>query len=306
MNIDLYLSAEQRKLFREIVDPETEGALCFIAYSAFFIVTCRVLYYSLKGTYLYRKLLEYIILTVMPKIGEEDWVHKDTIVIPPKSGMHKSTLFFLHGLGDGSGYWEHGVKGLNLENTKIILPAAPRIPVTVNMNIKMPAWFNVFGTDIDSPEDDAGIFEASERLAQLVELELKDNKHISPRNIMLAGFSQGGAVVLNTAYRGSFLKFKVGCVVVFSGFMPRPKYVLNNEECINAANIPTHCYLGHGTDDALVKHVYGVKSGEILKERNVPVNFCSYDGVGHQVTEEMLSDAADFTKKQIVNSGGES
>ena len=79
-----------------------------------------------------------------------------------------------------------------MENTKIILPAAPRIPVTVNMNIKMPAWFNVFGTDIDSPEDDAGIFEASERLAQLkAELELKDNKHISPRNIMLAGFSQG-------------------------------------------------------------------------------------------------------------------
>ena len=58
-------------------------------------------------------------------------------------------MFFLHGLGDGS-VVKHAIKSLNLENTKIILPAAPRIPVTVNMKIKMPAWFDIYGTEIDS------------------------------------------------------------------------------------------------------------------------------------------------------------
>ncbi len=303
VDVDQYMSSEQQKLFRQIVDPETEGALFFIAYSTIFIITCRLLYYSLKGTYLHKKLLEYIILSVIPQLGEQDWPHQDTIVIPPKSGEHNSTLFFLHGLGDGSGYWEHAVKGLNLMNTKIILPAAPRIPVTVNMKIKMPAWFDVIGTEIDSPEDDEGIYNASLKLSKLIEHEINNNEHISPNNIMISGFSQGGAVALNTTYRNEFLKYKVGCVVVFSSFMPRPRYILNNKECINKINLNTHCFLGHGTDDGLVKYVYGLKTGDMLKDRNVPVNFNSYDGVGHQATEEMLSDASDFLRKQIKTFG---
>ena len=301
IDLDQYLSLEQQELFRQIVDPETEGALFFIAYSAIFIISCRLLYYSLKGTYLHKKLLEYIILSVIPQLGEEDWPHQDTIVIPPKSGVHNSTMFFLHGLGDGSGYWEHAIKSLNLENTKIILPAAPRIPVTVNMKIKMPAWFDIYGTEIDSPEDDDGIRNASLNLSKLIEAELENNKHISPNNIILSGFSQGGAVALNTAYRDKFLKCKIGCVMVFSSFMPRPMPLLKKIEDINIINVQTHCFLGHGTDDGLVKHVYGLKTGEMLKDREVPVNFHSYDGVGHQATEEMLSDAADFIRIQKKN-----
>ena len=94
IDLDQYLSLEQQELFRQIVDPETEGALFFIAYSAIFIISCRLLYYSLKGTYLHKKLLEYIILSVIPQLGEEDWPHQHTIVIPPKSGVHNSTMFF--------------------------------------------------------------------------------------------------------------------------------------------------------------------------------------------------------------------
>ena len=92
-------------------------------------------------------------------------------------------------------------------NTKIILPAAPRMPVTVNMKIKMPAWFDVIGTEIDSPEDDEGIYNASLKLSKLIEHEINNNEHISPNNIMISGFSQGGAVALNTTYRDEFLKY---------------------------------------------------------------------------------------------------
>ena len=129
MNVDLYLyRGSSESYFAKSSTQKPKERSCFIAYSAFFqeLRAKRVLYYSLKGTYLYRKLLEYIILTVMPKIGEEDWVHKDTIVIPPKSGVHKSTLFFLRWAGRR--VWllgTFGVKGLNLENTKDYFTSCP-------------------------------------------------------------------------------------------------------------------------------------------------------------------------------------
>uniref|UniRef100_A0A2K6V4G6 palmitoyl-protein hydrolase n=1 Tax=Saimiri boliviensis boliviensis TaxID=39432 RepID=A0A2K6V4G6_SAIBB len=102
------------------------------------------------------------------------------------SGAERETaaVIFLHGLGD-TGHSPTLGSGL------------PRIPVTLNMKMVMPSWFDLMGLSPDAPEDEAGIKKAAENIKALIEHEMKNG--IPANRIVLGGFSQGGALSLYTA-----------------------------------------------------------------------------------------------------------
>jgi len=285
-------------LFRALLDPETEGALWFIVYSAVLFISIRLLFRLLQGTALHTFLVRQIIKIMAPKMTKDDWPHDETWVVPPKSGKHESTLFFLHGLGDGSGYWEKGVDAFGLENTKIILPNAPILPVSVNMNIQMPAWYDIFGLDIGSAEDDDGIMLASRKLAALVAKEMEEYG-IPANKIVLGGFSQGGALCLHTAYREGFLDEKILGVFSMASYMPRFTSLDSRKDSINPVNKNTRGFLAHGTEDTLVQFLYGKRTAQELQQCGVPVTFKHYEGVGHVGSEEMLADIKVYLHSEL-------
>ena len=289
-------------LIKALLDPETEQAMWFIFCSTVVLITGKLFFGALRGTVVHKILLEYLLKIMTPNIGN-DWPHSETIIVPPSSGKHKTTVIFLHGLGDGSGYWENGVQALKMEDTKFILPAAPILPVSINMNIQMPAWYNIIGLEDDSPEDDEGIARACRDLVDIVQQEI-DEFGIAPSNIALGGFSQGGAVVLHTVYRKGFLKHRVGGVLTMCSYMPRTVAMREEKGPVEKANAATPCFFAHGTDDTMVKFSYGERSSKLLSSGGVPVTFKTYQGIGHMSTQEMLDDASRFLKTSVWKKSG--
>uniref|UniRef100_A0A9L0JYB3 palmitoyl-protein hydrolase n=1 Tax=Equus asinus TaxID=9793 RepID=A0A9L0JYB3_EQUAS len=115
------------------------------------------------------------------------------------SGAERETaaVIFLHGLGDTGHSWADALSTIRLPHVKYICPHAPRIPVTLNMKMVMPSWFDLMGLSPDAPEDEAGIKKAAENIKALIEHEMKNG--IPANRIVLGGFSQGGALSLYTA-----------------------------------------------------------------------------------------------------------
>uniref|UniRef100_A0A8C7TSJ5 palmitoyl-protein hydrolase n=1 Tax=Oncorhynchus mykiss TaxID=8022 RepID=A0A8C7TSJ5_ONCMY len=115
------------------------------------------------------------------------------------SGTEKETaaVIFLHGLGDSGHGWADAMTAIRLPHVKYICPHAPRIPVTLNMKMTMPSWFDLMGLSPDSPEDEAGIKRAAENIKAIIDHEAKNG--IPANRVLLGGFSQGGALSLYTA-----------------------------------------------------------------------------------------------------------
>lgn len=106
------------------------------------------------------------------------------------SGAERETaaVIFLHGLGDTGHSWADALSTIRLPHVKYICPHAPRIPVTLNMKMVMPSWFDLMGLSPDAPEDEAGIKKAAENIKALIEHEMKNG--IPANRIVLGGFSQ--------------------------------------------------------------------------------------------------------------------
>uniref|UniRef100_A0A8D1TCK7 Acyl-protein thioesterase 1 n=1 Tax=Sus scrofa TaxID=9823 RepID=A0A8D1TCK7_PIG len=117
--------------------------------------------------------------------------------VVPAARKATAAVIFLHGLGDTGHGWAEAFAGIRSAHIKYICPHAPVMPVTLNMNMAMPSWFNIIGLSPDSLEDETGIKQAAENVKSLIEQEVKNG--IPSNRIILGGFSQGGALSLYTA-----------------------------------------------------------------------------------------------------------
>uniref|UniRef100_A0A674HS05 palmitoyl-protein hydrolase n=1 Tax=Taeniopygia guttata TaxID=59729 RepID=A0A674HS05_TAEGU len=136
------------------------------------------------------------------------------------SGAERETaaVIFLHGLGDTGHSWADALSSIRLPYVKYICPHAPRIPVTLNMKMVMPSWFDLMGLTPDAPEDEAGIKKAAENIKAIIEHEMKNG--IPPNRIILGGFSQGGALSLYTALT---CQHQLAGIVALSCWLPLHK-----------------------------------------------------------------------------------
>ncbi|XP_027254733.1 acyl-protein thioesterase 1 isoform X3 [Cricetulus griseus] len=109
--------------------------------------------------------------------------------VVPAARKATAAVIFLHGLGDTGHGWAEAFAGIRSSHIKYICPHAPVMPVTLNMNMAMPSWFDIIGLSPDSHEDESGIKQAAESVKALIEQEVKNG--IPSNRIILGGFSQG-------------------------------------------------------------------------------------------------------------------
>uniref|UniRef100_A0AAY3ZZX0 Acyl-protein thioesterase 1 n=1 Tax=Denticeps clupeoides TaxID=299321 RepID=A0AAY3ZZX0_9TELE len=115
--------------------------------------------------------------------------------IVPAARKATAAVIFLHGLGDTGHGWAEALAGIRTPHVKYICPHAPVMPVSLNMNMHMPSWFNIVGLSPDAAEDEPGIKRAAENIKALIDQEVKNG--IPSHRIVLGGFSQPSSVVAN-------------------------------------------------------------------------------------------------------------
>lgn len=216
-----------------------------------------------------------------------------------------AALVFLHGLGDTPAGWseiEHVLPQLKprLANLKYVFPAAPTIPISINGNMEMPGWFDLYDWPIavGSRDDRDGLMQGVARIDDIVRT-LKTEDGIEKDRVVVGGFSQGGAVALVSAYHEKSSggndddddddKRYAGCACL-SGWL-----TLKDE--IKASS-KTPLFWGHGRYDDKVlpeQQPFGI---DVLKPMGVQVEASQYD-MGHQSHPEEMVAFAEFLDKVL-------
>uniref|UniRef100_A0A2I3H262 Acyl-protein thioesterase 1 n=1 Tax=Nomascus leucogenys TaxID=61853 RepID=A0A2I3H262_NOMLE len=190
-----------------------------------------------------------------------------------------AAVIFLRGLGDTGHGWAEAFAGIRSSHIKYICPHVPVMPVTLNMNMAMPSWFDIIGLSPDSQEDESGIKQAAENIKALIDQEVKNG--ILSNRIILGEFSQGGALCLYTALT---TQQKLVGVTALSCWLPLQASFPQGP--IGGTNRDISILQRHRDCDPLVPLMFGSLMVEKLKTLVNPANvtFKTYEGiVGQQM-----------------------
>ena len=176
-------------------------------------------------------------------------VREGSTVIINATAKHTATVILSHGLGDTADGWTDaaGEMARQLPHIKWILPTAPTAPVTLNGGMRMPSWYDIESLTRSRAEQECkGIDDSTSKLHRLISSE--NEVGIEPSRIVLAGFSQGGAMSLWTGLQlPATFSSRLAGVLVLSGYLPKEHAFTLSE---HGKNTPVfHC---HGTADPLV------------------------------------------------------
>jgi phospholipase/carboxylesterase len=205
------------------------------------------------------------------------------VELEPAGGPADAAVVWLHGLGADGHDFEPIVPELRLpaeSRIRFIFPHAPNIPVTLNGGYVMPAWYDITGPALRRDQDEVGIRRSAERVTRLVDRERE--RGIPPHRIVLAGFSQGGALALHTALR---YPERLAGVLVLSAYMLLEEALETERSPANAHAPILQC---HGTLDPMVPEWRGAGARDVLLRLGHPLRYETYR-IQHQVClEEIL------------------
>jgi len=191
-----------------------------------------------------------------------------------------AAIIWLHGLGADGHDFEPIVPELGLPpelQIRFVFPHAPSMPVTINGGYIMPAWYDIRHTDIGYEQDEKGIRESARSIQMLIERE--QMRGIATNRIILAGFSQGGAMALHVGTRQGE---PLGGIMGLSCYLPLADKSL---EEINETAKRTPLFMAHGMDDPIVPFALGDKSHRALEKAGFNVEWHSYP-MEHSVCHE--------------------
>ena len=198
------------------------------------------------------------------------------------------SVIWLHGLGADGHDFEPIVPELQLPDSlplRFVFPHAPVRPVTLNGGMAMRAWYDVLSFDRDGPADDAGIRESAAMVNALLDREIE--RGIDVRRIVLAGFSQGGAIAIHVALRSAE---RLAGLMALSTYMPIPKYfqaeVIDNPDC---GDLTLPIFMAHGSFDPMLSMELGRASADLLLESGFSVEWHDYP-MAHAVCAEEIED----------------
>lgn len=210
------------------------------------------------------------------------------------SSKINASVIWLHGLGADGYDFEPVIEQLlrlpALSQVRFILPHAPDMPVTLNRGYVMPAWYDVYGTIPIVKEDESGIKASEEYIKQLINNEI--NRGIPNERIILAGFSQGGAIALHTALR---YPVKLGGVLALSTYLPLHSQLADEA---HAANLKTPIFMAHGIYDDVISLEMSVISRNLLQSRQYFVNWHEYN-MAHSLCSEEIEDIQNFLQQVL-------
>ncbi len=201
-------------------------------------------------------------------------------------------IICLHGLGaDGNDSATMARTVAIGTGVRFVFPHAPVRPITLNGGTPMRAWYDIHGLTFDSTEDEEGIRAAAKSLFELVENEIQ--RGIPAKRIVLAGFSQGGAMALYTALR---YPHALAGVLALSTYLPLHRCLA---EEASPANKTTPIFMAHGDEDDVVAPALGEFSYNCLKDLAYSVQFNRYP-IGHSVSPQELADIAQWLQQRLL------
>ena len=203
------------------------------------------------------------------------------------------SIIWLHGLGaDGQDFVPIAGELKLPVAVRYIFPHAPQRPVTINGGFVMRAWYDIASQSIDAQQDEAGIRTSQIAVEALIAQEMA--RGISPGNIFLAGFSQGGAIALHTALRQTA---PLGGVLALSTYLPLADSAVRE---VLASTRATPIFMAHGRSDPVIPYALGAVSRDALLKFGYAVEWHEY-AMQHSVCEEELRDIEAWLTKRIEN-----
>lgn len=203
------------------------------------------------------------------------------------------TVIWLHGLGADGHDFEPIVPELispRQAALRFIFPHAPVRPVTLNGGFTMRAWYDIASLDRSGPEDLRGVGESQVRIEALIARE--NERGIASGRVVLAGFSQGGALAL---YVGARHADKLAGIMGLSCYMLLAGRFAAERA---AANQATPIFLAHGTQDPVVAPVLGEQTRRLLEESGYAVEWHAYS-MPHAVCPQEIADIAAWLRRVL-------
>jgi len=195
------------------------------------------------------------------------------------SGHATHSVIWLHGLGADGNDFAPIVPLLELsDRVRFIFPHAPKIPVTINNGMVMPAWYDILEMSIDRKVDTPQLEASAAKTQALIDREIE--RGVAPEHIVVAGFSQGGAVAYQAAL--TYPKQLAGIMVLSSYFATQ------NSIVPHAAQQNTPILVQHGTQDPIVPVALGQHAYEALKAKGYAVQYEDF-AMQHQVIPEQIA-----------------
>ena len=203
-----------------------------------------------------------------------------------------ATVIWLHGLGASGHDFVPIVPELKLPKelaVRFIFPHAPEIPVTINGGMVMPAWYDILAMSLEREIDQTQILQSAASIIEIIEQEIA--RGIDSTRIILAGFSQGGAVCYEAAL--SYHK-PLAALMTMSTYFATHSTVTHNAA---NKNLPVHIF--HGTQDQMVHESMGQQAFAHLKAAAYSVQYKTYP-MQHEVCLEEIQDISTFIQTVLA------
>ena len=195
-----------------------------------------------------------------------------------------AAVIWLHGLGDDGNGWSQVVGALGLPRTKAVrflFPHAPVMPVTINNGMSMRAWYDFKDADFSSRADLAGVRKSQAHIEALIAREVQ--RGVVARRIVLAGFSQGGAMAL---YAGLRHPARLAGIVALSTYLIDGPGLATEAA---PANRDVPIFMAHGTQDPVVQFRWAEASQRALNDAGWRVDWHTYPMAHAAVLEEIVA-----------------
>jgi len=207
-----------------------------------------------------------------------------------------ASVIWMHGLGADGNDFVPIVNELELDGTpaiRFVFPHAPMRPVTINNGYVMRAWYDVSFGDLEGQSrlaDERGVRESQAHITALIEREAR--RGVAAQDIVLAGFSQGGAIALQTGLRHPQ---KLAGVMALSAYLPLAESLLQEAA---PANKTTPVFMAHGTYDPVVPLMMGAGSMTLLTGLGYAVEWRQYP-MPHSVCPEEIQDIGAWLRRVL-------
>lgn len=216
------------------------------------------------------------------------------VVIETGSNPPDSAVIWLHGLGADGHDFEPIVAELKLLerlNIRFIFPHAPMIPVTINQGFVMRAWYDIQSASIASEPDEVGIRQSAASLDRMIEDQIAAG--IAPNRIVLAGFSQGGAIALQAGLRQSN---SLAGIMALSTYLPLAEK-LSAEKSQSNQTVPI--FMAHGSADPVIPIELAYASRGQLEKAGYSIEWHEYEAMPHSVSLDEINHISEWLARVL-------